>query len=155
MKIGLVPVNVGVKSVEQMVGLAQFAESIGVESAWTFEHAMVPQDYSSKYPYSQDGKMGANPETSFIDPLIALSVVAANTKTLRLGTGVNIVAQANPREQRGRHAAVRLLAPQARAQRHIVECAKPRQQKILLRHIGNAPGERPTVAGGDARLGTR
>lgn len=96
MKIGLVPVNVGVKSVEQMVGLAQFAESIGVESAWTFEHAMVPQDYSSKYPYSQDGKMGANPETNFIDPLIALSVLAANTKTLRLGTGVNIVAQANP-----------------------------------------------------------
>lgn len=96
MKIGLVPVNVGVKSVEQMVGLAQYAESLGVESAWTFEHAMVPVDYQSKYPYSQDGKMGAQPETNFIDPLIALTAVAANTKTLRLGTGINIVSQANP-----------------------------------------------------------
>lgn len=96
MKIGLIPVNVGVKSVDQMVGLAQYAESLGVESAWTFEHAMVPVDYQSEYPYSQDGKMGAQPETNFIDPLIALTAVAANTKTLRLGTGINIVSQANP-----------------------------------------------------------
>jgi probable F420-dependent oxidoreductase len=96
MKIGLIPVNVGVKSVEQMVGLAQYAESLGVESVWTFEHAMVPVDYTSRYPYSQDGKMGARPDANFIDPLIALAAVAASTRTIRLGTGVNIVAQANP-----------------------------------------------------------
>jgi probable F420-dependent oxidoreductase len=96
MKIGLVPVNVGIKSVEEMVGLAQYIESIGFESAWTFEHVMVPVDYSSKYPYSEDGKMGGSSTNSFIDPLIALTAIAANTSTLRLGTGVNIVAQANP-----------------------------------------------------------
>jgi probable F420-dependent oxidoreductase len=96
MKIGLIPVNVGIKSVDQMVGLAQYAESIGVESAWTFEHAMVPLDYASKYPYSPNGKMGAKPDTNFIDPLIALTAVAANTSTIRLGTGINIVSQANP-----------------------------------------------------------
>lgn len=96
MKFGLVPVNVGVKAVEQMVGIAQLAESIGMESVWTFEHVMVPEDYSSKYPYSADGKMGGKPDTNFVDPLIALTTIAANTKTIRLGTGVNIVAQANP-----------------------------------------------------------
>ena len=96
MKIGLVPVNVGVKSVDEMVGLGQYIESIGFESAWTFEHAMVPIDYSSKYPYSEDGKMGGDSTNNFIDPLIALTAIAANTTTLRLGTGVNIVAQANP-----------------------------------------------------------
>jgi len=96
MKIGLIPVNVGVKSVDEMVGLAQFAESLGFESVWTFEHAMVPVDYQSKYPYSKDGKMGAAADTNFIDPLIALTAVAASTKTLRLGTGVNILPQANP-----------------------------------------------------------
>lgn len=96
MKFGLVPVNVGVKSVEQIVGLAQLAESVGIESVWTFEHVMVPQDYASKYPYSADGKMGASPETNFVDPLIALATVAAHTKTLKLGTGVNILSQANP-----------------------------------------------------------
>lgn len=96
MKFGLVPINVGVKSVDQLIGISQLAESVGMESVWTFEHVIVPEDYASKYPYSADGKMGARPDTNFIDPLIALTAVAANTKTLRLGTGVNIVSQANP-----------------------------------------------------------
>jgi probable F420-dependent oxidoreductase len=96
MKFGLVPINVGVKSVDQIVGLAQLAEAVGMESVWTFEHVMVPVDYGSKYPYSADGKMGARPDTNFVDPLVALATVAAHTKTLRLGTGVNIVSQANP-----------------------------------------------------------
>jgi len=96
MKIGIIPVNVGVDSVEQMIGLAQLAESLKFESVWTFEHAMVPMDYQSQYPYSRDGKMGGEPDANFVDPLIALSAIAASTKTLRLGTGVNIVSQANP-----------------------------------------------------------
>lgn len=96
MKIGIIPVNVGVKSVEQMVGLAQLAESLNYESVWTFEHVMVPIDYDSKYPYSANGKMGGEPDSNFVDPLIALSAVAASTKKIRLGTGVNIVSQANP-----------------------------------------------------------
>ena len=65
MKIGIIPVNVGVKSVEQMVGLAQLAESLNYESVWTFEHVMVPIDYDSKYHYSADGKMGGPPDANF------------------------------------------------------------------------------------------
>ena len=55
MKIGLAPVNVGVRNIEQMVGVAQKAESVGLESLWTFEHVILPDDYSSKYPYAPDG----------------------------------------------------------------------------------------------------
>jgi len=96
MKIGLIPVNVAVPSVGAMIALAQKAEEVGLESVWTFEHAIVPVDYSSRYPYSADGKMGVTPETNFVDPLIALSAVAAETKRVRLGTGVNILPQTNP-----------------------------------------------------------
>jgi probable F420-dependent oxidoreductase len=96
MKIGLIPVNVGIDRLEGIVGLATKAEQIGLESVWTFEHAIVPVDYQSKYPYSADGKMGVTPETPFVDPLIALATVAAHTKQLRLGTGVNILSQSNP-----------------------------------------------------------
>ncbi len=96
MKIGIIPVNVGVSSVESMIGLARKAEEVGIESLWTFEHAIVPNDYSSKYPYSADGKMGVTPETNFVDPLIALSAIARETSRVRLGTGVNILPQTNP-----------------------------------------------------------
>ena len=96
MKFGLVPVNVGVKSVDHIIGISQLAESVGMESVWTFEHVIVPEDYASKYPYSADGKMGARPDTNFVDPLIALTAVAAHTKPFKLDTGVNIVSQANP-----------------------------------------------------------
>lgn len=96
MKFGIIPVNIGIRSIEQMVGLVRLAEELGFESVWTFEHVIVPIDYQSKYPYSPSGKMGAAPETPFIDPLIALTAVAASTTTIRLGTGVNILSQVNP-----------------------------------------------------------
>ena len=96
MKLGLIPINIGIANLEQMVGVAQQAEKLGYESVWTFEHVIVPEDYSSKYPYHPSGKMGAAPDTPFVDPLIALTAVAGATSTLRLGTGVNILSQVNP-----------------------------------------------------------
>lgn len=96
MKIGLIPVNIGIDSADQMIELARAAENAGFESVWTFEHVIVPLDYQSKYPYSPSGKMAAAPDTNFIDPLIALTAVAAQTSTIRLGTGVNILSQTNP-----------------------------------------------------------
>ena len=96
MKFGLIPVNIGVETVQQIIGVAQLAESVGFESVWTFEHVIVPLDYQSKYPYNASGKMGAAPETNFFDPLIALTAIAVNTKKIRLGTGVNILSQTNP-----------------------------------------------------------
>ena len=96
MKVGLIPVNIGVSGLEPMLALAEKAEQVGIESLWTFEHVVVPVDYKSKYPYSADGKMGVTPETNFIDPLVALTAIAARTKRVRLGTGVNILPQTNP-----------------------------------------------------------
>ena len=96
MKFGLIPVNIGVAAPEKMFAIAQTAEEAGYESVWTFEHVIVPLNYESKYPYDASGKMGAAPETPFVDPLIALTAIATQTKTIRLGTGVNIVAQTNP-----------------------------------------------------------
>lgn len=96
MKVGIIPVNIGVESVDQIVGLAKLAESLKYESVWTFEHVIVPIDYESKYPYNSSGKMGMPPETNFVDPLIALTAVAAVTEEIRLGTGVNILSQVNP-----------------------------------------------------------
>lgn len=96
MKIGLIPINIRMESLEKLVGLARFVESQGFESVWTFEHVIVPVEYESRYPYNKEGKMGGGSDNPFLDPLIALTAVAAQTSTLRLGTGVNILSQANP-----------------------------------------------------------
>lgn len=96
MKLGLIPVNIGINDPSHMTGMAQLAEAAGFESVWTFEHVIVPLDYQSKYPYNSSGKMGAAPETNLVDPLIALTAIAAVTRTIRLGTGVNILSQTNP-----------------------------------------------------------
>jgi probable F420-dependent oxidoreductase len=96
MKFGVIPINVGVNSIESMIALGKKAEAVGIESLWTFEHVIVPLDYKSAYPYDKSGKMGATPETNFVDPLIAISALAANTTKIRFGTGVNILPQANP-----------------------------------------------------------
>ena len=97
MKIGIVPINVGgPQTADRMLSLCQHAEDAGIESVWTFEHVIVPVDYDSKYPYAKSGKMGIPPEGWFVDPLISLAHVAAATKTIRLGTGVNILPQTNP-----------------------------------------------------------
>lgn len=96
MKIGLVPVNVGVNTIENAVGLASYAESLGFESLWTFEHVIVPLEYNSRYPYDKSGKMGVTPEVNFVDPLICLAAIAQHTTKVKLATGVNILPQANP-----------------------------------------------------------
>ena len=96
MKFGLIPVNIGVTDPETFATLGAKAEEVGIESAWTFEHVIVPVDYASKYPYSGDGKMGVAPETPFVDPLLALTTLANHTTTLRLATGVNILSQVSP-----------------------------------------------------------
>ncbi len=96
MKIGLVPINMAVTDVGQLIASARKAEAIGVESLWTFEHVIIPIDYQSRYPYSPNGKMGAPPETNLVDPLVALAAIAASTTKVRLATGVNILSQTNP-----------------------------------------------------------
>jgi probable F420-dependent oxidoreductase len=96
MNIGLIPANLLFPTAELIIDFARQAEQAGVESLWTFEHVMVPENYESKYPYHKSGSMGAAPETNFVDPLVCLAAIAAATQTIRLGTGVNILSQSNP-----------------------------------------------------------
>ena len=84
MKVALVPINIGMQSLEQIVGLARLAESLGFESVWTFEHVMVPLQYESRYPYSQDGKMGGSADAAFLDPAVREAQCAQGLDTAHL-----------------------------------------------------------------------
>ncbi|MEM7099684.1 MAG: LLM class F420-dependent oxidoreductase [Pseudomonadota bacterium] len=78
------------------VELCRIAESVGFESVWGGEHVVLPDTIHSKYPYTEDGKIPAEPDTPIPDPLIWLSYVAAAAPTLQLGTCILIVPQRNP-----------------------------------------------------------
>ena len=97
MKFGIVPINLReFTDPEMLIPFVQRAEALGYESVWTAEHVIIPKQYDSVYPYNPDGKLPFKPDAPIIDPLVALTFIAAATKKIRLGTGVNILPQMNP-----------------------------------------------------------
>ena len=76
--------------------VAQAAEDRGFESLWFPEHSHIPT--SRETPWG--GQEGAPPLPEHYwrthDQFVALSYAAAATTTLRLGTGITLVAQRDP-----------------------------------------------------------
>ena len=97
MKFGLMFANAGpFGQPEGLTHLAQTAESVGLESLWTIEHAVVPKDYASAYPYSRTGKMPGTEENPIPDPYVWMAYAAAVTTTIQLASGVIILPQRHP-----------------------------------------------------------
>jgi len=81
--------------VSYLVEAAQYLDDAGFHSVWLPEHVMFFPEYASRYPYSDDGRIGGDPH-GLIDPLVALTFVAARTRQIRLGTGILLVPQRQP-----------------------------------------------------------
>ena len=75
--------------------VAQKGEALGFESVWIPEHLAVPVEMKANYPGSADGKFPGGPGVALHDPFVALSFVAAQTKTIKLGTGVFVLPLRN------------------------------------------------------------
>jgi probable F420-dependent oxidoreductase len=76
--------------------LCRTADTAGFESLWGGEHVILPSTIESKYPYTDDGKIPAEPDTPIPDPLIWLAFATAAAPGMRLGTCILIVPQRNP-----------------------------------------------------------
>src|ERR1700680_2803628 len=97
MKLGLMFVNSGPFSNPALLThLATTAERCGIESMWTVDHVVIPQDNKSPYPYSSSGKIPGGEDVPIPDPLLPLAYAAAVTKKVRLATGVVILPQRHP-----------------------------------------------------------
>ena len=76
--------------------LGRAAEDLGFESLWFPEHSHIPT--SRETPWG--GVKGAAPLPDWywktLDAFVALGAVAAATSTLKLGTGITLVAQRDP-----------------------------------------------------------
>ena len=97
MKVGIAFANIlNFGTPDGSIQFAQAAEKAGVESLWTVEHVIYPSSYDSKYPYDPSGQMAMAPDTDLTDPLIWLTWLAANTSSIRLGTGIMMLPERNP-----------------------------------------------------------
>ncbi len=96
MKFGLAfASSIGIEQ-DQALEICRRAEAAGFESLWGGEHVILPSAIESRYPYTADGKIPAEPDTPIPDPLIWLAFAAAAAPSMRLGTCILIVPQRNP-----------------------------------------------------------
>lgn len=74
--------------------VARKCESLGFESFWLPEHPVIPVNHKTPFP-SGDGKI---PEiySHMIDPFVGLALAAAATKSIKLATGICLVAERDP-----------------------------------------------------------
>lgn len=86
LKFGLTGINSGTTSYpDALANLAQAAEVAGLDSLWAGEHSILPES-STRMPATR----------RLLNPLLALTFVAAHTRTIRLGTGVLLLPQHRP-----------------------------------------------------------
>ena len=97
MKIGLMPPFASPIATPEFISRsARAAEAAGFHSLWAPEHVVLFDEYASRYPYSDDGRVGVSGTGGVLDPFQALTFVAAVTSTIRVGTGIVLVPQRNP-----------------------------------------------------------
>jgi len=80
---------------ENMLHMAQTAESKGFDSVWTFERLLWPINPQTPYPATSDGSLPQEYQIMF-DPLETLSFLAARTNKISLGTSVLDMLFHNP-----------------------------------------------------------
>jgi probable F420-dependent oxidoreductase len=95
--VGLfVPLGNGNATPELVRAVGREIEDRGFESIWLPEHVVLFDDYASSYPYSPDGRLPTGGDAGMLEPLGALTFLAAVTDRVRLGTGICLVPQRNP-----------------------------------------------------------
>jgi probable F420-dependent oxidoreductase len=91
-----VKAGVHIFATDETVGVAELAaevEARGFESLWLPEHTHIPTSRESEW---YRGLELPREYARTLDPFVALTCAAAATSTLRLGTGICLVAQRDP-----------------------------------------------------------
>ncbi|SNS89599.1 probable F420-dependent oxidoreductase, Rv2161c family [Sphingomonas laterariae] len=104
-------VLMGVAEVDQLVALSQHAEECGFHGVTVADHLVMPTEFSTKYPYSQDGEWFWPIETPWPDPWVTLGVIGAQTKRIKLATNIYLAALRDPFTAARAIAAVDAFAP--------------------------------------------
>jgi probable F420-dependent oxidoreductase len=86
LKFGITSLHAGEGSYpEKMIRVAQLAEKAGFDSVWAGGH-----------PFLSEKRSNFPSNLRMMDPIVALSFLAAQTLKVRLGTGIILLPQFNP-----------------------------------------------------------
>lgn len=97
MQIGIMPPLFSpIATPDYLMAIGAAADRLGFASLWAPEHVVLFDEYESKYPYSDDGKLAVGRDAGILDPFNVLAFLAAATTKVRLGTGIALVPQRNP-----------------------------------------------------------
>ena len=97
MEIGVhLPVYGAAATREGVLLVARRIEALGYDSLWVSDHVVIPWTIRSRYPYNATGDFPLSPGTDFLEPLTALTLAAAVTSRVRLGTSVLVLPHRHP-----------------------------------------------------------
>ena len=71
-------------------------EELGFSSLWVSDHILMPKIIKADYPFAKDRKATWNTNIPWYDSLILLSMAAAVTKKVKLGTAVLVLPLRHP-----------------------------------------------------------
>jgi probable F420-dependent oxidoreductase len=96
MRVGFGLPNIGrLGGAENLLKVAERAESLGYDSLWTIERLLWPVKPQVPYPVTADGSLPESYKYS-LDPLDTLTFVAARTRKIALGPSVLDIPYYNP-----------------------------------------------------------
>lgn len=96
-KVGLHVLGVGSGSKpDVLAAVAGKADQLGFATLWCGEHVVMVDESGSRYPYSDDGRIGVPPDADWLDPLLALTFAAAFTRRITLATGILLLPEHSP-----------------------------------------------------------
>ena len=96
MRVGFALGNIGpIGTMDNLIRIAQRAEALAYDSLWAVERLLWPVKPQSAYPVTPDGSLPQEYK-HVLDPLEALTFVAAQTKNIALGTSVLDIAVLQP-----------------------------------------------------------
>ena len=97
MRLGLHALGIGAGADRRVIdAVAKAAQHCGFATLWAGEHVVMVDQSTSRYPYSDDGKIAVPAGADWLDPLIGLGFAAAATTTIGVATGVLLLPEHNP-----------------------------------------------------------